>query len=136
MKIFQKVIFGLALFVVLIIPQTAIAQSSSQTAQCNELKQQIINAGGGSVIDSLPTYCTTGAIYTKFLNGAMYAVGIVAVIATIYGGYLYMTARGNADQAKKGRTVLTWAIIGLVVVVAAAVIVNVVIRAIVENRFV
>lgn len=136
MKIFQKIILTSVFFVIVIFPQTVNAQSTTQTDQCNELKQQIINAGGGSVIDDLPKYCTTGAIYTKFLKGAMYAVGIAAVLATIYGGYLYMTARGNADQAKKGRTVLTWAIIGLVVVLAAAVIVNVVIRAIVENRFV
>ena len=47
-----------------------------------------------------------------------------------------MTAGGNAAQAKKGRDVLVWAIIGLVVVVTAAVIVNVVIKAIVENQFV
>ena len=136
MKIFQKFVVSFSLVMTLIIPQTAIAQTPVQTDQCKELRDQIIRAGGSNVLEGLPSYCTPGQVYTKFLNIAMYTIGIVAVIAVIYGGYLYMTARGNAEQAKKGRTVLTWAIIGLVVVLAAAVIVNVIIRAIVENRFV
>ena len=132
----QKYFLSFLVVVSLLVPQSAIAQTPTQTSQCNELKQQIINAGGGNVIDGLPIYCTPGAVYTKFLNFALYAIAIVGVIAIIYGGYLYMTARGNAEQAKKGRSVLIWAIIGVVIVIIAAVIVNVVIRAIVENQFV
>ena len=140
MKFLQKTIFGFLLVISLLLPQQAIAQTKTatptQSDQCKELKQQIINAGGSGIIDTLPQYCSVGSLYTKILNGAMYAVGIAAVIAIIYGGYLYMTAGANEAQKKKGREVLTWAIIGLVVVVLAAVIVNVVIKAVVENRFV
>lgn len=146
MRIFKKYIFAFTVVATLFIPQMAVAQNTatsttppvvrSQSEQCKDLEDKFINAGGGSVLEGVPTYCTPGAVYQKFLNFALYAISIVAVIAVIYGGYLYMTSRGNAEQAKKGRTVIIWAIIGLVVVLLAAVIVNVVIRAIVENRFV
>lgn len=140
MKNLNKIFISVAFLITLLIPQQVIAQTNTQTNnqtdQCNELKQQFANAGGTGVIKDLPVYCTTGAVYTKFLNFALYAVGIVAVIAIVYGGYLYMTSGGNEVQRKKGRSVLTWAIVGLVVVIAAAVIVNVVLKAIVENPFV
>lgn len=142
MRLFQKYFFSFVIVASLLIPQQAIAQTPTtpapaQTDQCKALKDQITNAGGSSILDDLPAYCTPGAVYTKVVNFAIYAAAIAAVLAIIYGGYLYMTARGNAAQAAKGRTVLTWAIIGLVVVLAAAVIVNIVVRAlVVDNRFV
>ncbi len=154
MNIFKKYIFAFAIIATLLIPQMAVAQNiatptirppatssapnsaASQSAQCEALKNQFQNAGGGNVLEGIPTYCTPGAVFKKFLNFALYAIAIVTVIAIIYGGYLYMTARGNAEQSKKARTVLTWAIIGLIVVLLATVIVNVIIRLLVENRFV
>jgi hypothetical protein len=142
MKTFKKYLFGFAIIATILIPQMAIAQTNTNTptapstAQCDELRRQFENAGGENPIAGLPQYCSVGEVYTKFINTALYLVGIVAVIAVIYGGYLYMTAGGNETQAKKGRSVLTWAIIGLIVVVIAAVLVNIVLKWIVENRFV
>lgn len=118
------------------LPQFVLAQATVQTEQCDELRKQFENGGGGDIVGSLPVYCSTGSVYTKFLNLALYAAGIAAVIAIIYGGYLYMTAAGNDAQRTKGKTVLTWAIVGVIVIVTAALIVNIVITAIVENRFV
>lgn len=102
---------------------------------CKTLQNQISN-GGFNVNQQLPVYCTTGEVYSKFLYGALYAVGIVAVIAMLYGGYLYMTAQSNDAQVKKGKDVLLWASIGLIVVLVASLLVNVAISLLVENRFV
>lgn len=139
MKLFQKILTAFLVVVAVALPQFShqvLAQSTSQTDQCRELRAQFDRAGGSGVVGDLPIYCSVGSVYTKFLNIAMFAVGIVAVIAVIFGGYLYMTAGANDAQRKKGRDVLTWAILGLIVVILAAVIVNVVIRAVVENRLV
>ena len=146
MKSIQKYIVGFAMLIVLLVPQLAIAQikapanspapTGTPTEQCEFLKNQLNNGGFSVNGNNLPVYCTAGSVYKKFINFAFYAIGIVAVIAVIYGGYLYMTSAGNEAQTKKGRSVLIWAIIGLVVVLLAAVIVNVVINSLVENRFV
>lgn len=42
-------------------------------------------------------------------------LGVIAVFAIIYGGYLYMTAAGNPEQVDKAKKVLIYAIIGIVV---------------------
>ena len=116
----------------LAIAQPAFAQSNS-LAQCDKLRQQFQNAGGGDIVNSLPAYCNTTGIYTKIVSALYYLLGIAAVLAIIYGGYLYMTSRGNAAQAQKARTVLTWAIVGLAIAVLASVIVNIVVKFVVEN---
>lgn len=53
-------------------------------------------------------------------------LGIVIVLATpvvvffiIYSGFLYVTARGNAEQVKQANRSLTYAIIGGVIVIGA-----------------
>lgn len=52
--------------------------------------------------------------------------GSIAVIFIIIGGYQYVTSGGNEEQAEKGRKTLVNAIIGIVVIVLAYVIVNVI----------
>ena len=49
---------------------------------------------------------------------------VIAVIYIIIGGYHYVTAYGNPETAEKGKQTLTWAIIGLVIVILAFVIVQ------------
>lgn len=62
------------------------------------------------------------------LNGALNLVfavlGAVAVGFIIYGGVTYITSAGDPGKAKKARMTLTFAIIGLVIVLASFAIVN------------
>ncbi|MBX4188367.1 MAG: hypothetical protein KW793_04525 [Candidatus Doudnabacteria bacterium] len=50
--------------------------------------------------------------------------GILAVVMVVLGGYMIMTARGNGAQAAKGRTFLTSALAGLVLLLGAYLILN------------
>lgn len=52
--------------------------------------------------------------------------GVIAVAMIIYGGVLYMTAGGNDEKIAKAKQTLTWAIGGLIVIISAVVVVNVV----------
>jgi type IV secretory pathway VirB2 component (pilin) len=47
-------------------------------------------------------------------------LGAVCVIMIIIGGALYMTAKDDAGQAKAGKTTVEVALIGLVIVLASA----------------
>ncbi|MEI6039954.1 MAG: pilin [Candidatus Berkelbacteria bacterium] len=49
--------------------------------------------------------------------------GIVAVLAIIYSGFMYITSAGNTEQAEKAKKNLTWAIVGLVLIMLSATIV-------------
>jgi hypothetical protein len=44
---------------------------------------------------------------------------LLALIMVIYGGFIWLTAAGKEDRIKKGRDILVWATIGLVVLMAA-----------------
>jgi len=137
---FKNFILVLATSLTILLPHWAIAQTNANTVAsgntCADLKQQFQNAGGSNVITNVPQYCSVESVYAKFINIALFAAGIVGIIAVIYGGYLYMTARDNEAQKKSGKSVLTWAIIGLIVVVLAAVLVNVAVSALVDNQVV
>lgn len=64
----------------------------------------------------------------SIIEYALYLSAIIAVLFIIYGGYQYMFAAGSDDKAKAGRKTLVNAIIGLVIVVLAYVIIQVVYR--------
>lgn len=54
--------------------------------------------------------------------------GVIAVLFIIIGGFQYMTSSGNPEAAKKGRQTLTYAIVGLVIIVLSYIIVSVVLN--------
>ena len=49
-------------------------------------------------------------------------VGYLAIGFLIYGGYLYIMARGDASRISKGKNTIIRAIIGLVICIMATVI--------------
>lgn len=49
-------------------------------------------------------------------------LGVVFLLMIIYSGYTLMTAGGNEEKLKKGKTILQTAIIGLVIVILARII--------------
>jgi len=50
------------------------------------------------------------------IKAVMGIVGSIALAMFIYGGLLWLTSGGNPDRIKKGKDILMWAIIGLVVI--------------------
>lgn len=60
-------------------------------------------------------------------------LGVIFLILIIYAGYLWMMARGNEQQVEKAKSLLTEAIIGLIIVVSAYAISYFVIKKIGDN---
>jgi len=89
--------------------------------------------GGPGVTEpvQLPNPLGTGAektnIPTLLGNVAKAILGIVgslALVMFIYGGIIWMTSSGNAEQVTKGKNIVIWATIGLVVIFSAYALVN------------
>lgn len=55
----------------------------------------------------------------KIVQAALSFLGIVFFILMIYGGYLWMLARGNEQQVDKAKNLITAAIVGLIIVLSA-----------------
>ncbi len=55
----------------------------------------------------------------KVVGGMLAFVGILFFILIIYGGFIWMTARGNEQEVTKAKDLIMAAVIGLVIVLAA-----------------
>jgi uncharacterized membrane protein len=52
----------------------------------------------------------------NIVKTALGLVGALALAFIVYGGFLYVTAAGDESQIKKGKTVIIYAIIGIIVI--------------------
>jgi hypothetical protein len=69
---------------------------------------------------------TLNGLIIRVINWILAITLAVDVLFMVIGGFLYITSAGNEERAKKGRTTVINAIIGLVIIILAYVIANVV----------
>lgn len=100
---------------------------------CEALKAQI-SANGGGRAGELPKYCSEGAVYSKIVYWLYFILGLGAVIMFIYGGYVYMTARSNETQTKKGKSIILYTLAGVAVGIIATAIITILINLAVDNK--
>lgn len=58
-------------------------------------------------------------IAQRVINIVFSFLGIIAVMVIVYAGFLWLTAGGEEDKAKQGRTLLFQAAIGVIIVLSA-----------------
>jgi len=74
-----------------------------------------------------PTLYTPNDVKTLIANISQLALSLAGTLAVIYvviAAFQYFTAYGNEEKATKAKTTLTWAIIGLAVIVLSKVIIT------------
>ncbi|MFH1482039.1 MAG: pilin [Patescibacteria group bacterium] len=127
--------------------------SSGETGECCKLttqgndEEKPNNENSGSVINPPKNDCAGKVCLTnpltgdttntpipeflgKIINGVLGIVGSLALVMFIYGGLLWMTSSGKADQVTKGRDSMLWAAIGIIVIFSAYALVNLVLTTI------
>lgn len=62
---------------------------------------------------------TIGQLIANVTNILFFVLGAGSVIAIIVGGIMFATSAGNADQAKRGREAVIYAVIGIVISLSA-----------------
>lgn len=82
--------------------------------------------GGGSV--DIPTGFK-GDSLTPILNLVYTVTGLVAVVAIIIGGILYVTSDGDSGKLQRAKNSIVYSIVGLIFVILAAAITNFVLGA-------
>ncbi len=53
------------------------------------------------------------------ISAALGLVGIIFLVLTVYGGYIWMIARGDEGKVEKAKETISRSLIGLIVVLAA-----------------
>ena len=97
----------------------------------------IPNIGHAALVDTFLTYCpadtgvrcgdpSIAGIFKLVISWALAIAFIAAVIMLIVGGFRYITAGGNTDQAGKGKNTIVNALIGIVIIVLSYIIVQIV----------
>lgn len=89
----------------LISKAAAASKNASLTGDGGQLNLQL--KGG---VDSIP------ALLNSLLPWIGLTAGALAFAYLLYSGFLYLTAGGNAEAAKKGQTGILNAILGLVII--------------------
>jgi hypothetical protein len=72
-------------------------------------------------------------IIGNIIKAALGFTGVIALLMFVYGGFLFLTSRGNMEQVKQGKNTLIWATIGLVVIFTAYTVVNALVAALVTS---
>lgn len=73
---------------------------------------------------------------TTFINYFLTFLGLIAVVMIVYAGVLLVTAQGQEEQINKGKKIILWAAIGILVIMLAYAFVQVIASAgdFVENN--
>lgn len=118
----KTIIFAVALFMIFSFAVAASAQNiKTSGSTCT---------GDLCLQNPLGDVSTPQALIGRVLNSVFGVVGSIALLMFVYGGLVWMTSSGNADKVKKGRDILIWSAIGLVVIFSAYALVRVVISTI------
>lgn len=78
--------------------------------------------------DQTPNLDTAELFITNLSNWLLFLAIATAVIMILVGVYYFIFSLGSTERATKGKTIITWAILGLVVVILSRVIIHYVIN--------
>lgn len=59
---------------------------------------------------------------------AYWGIGILAIAVIIYAAFRIITARGDVEKATKGRRMIVWGMVGLVIALLAGIITNIILN--------
>ena len=85
-----------------------------RTLQNNDyFLDKVVEKTGVQTEDNIPT------LAGNLIKNALSLVGLIFLGLMVYGGFLWMTARGEEEQVSKARKTVTAGIIGIFVIIAA-----------------
>lgn len=106
MGAFRKTLLFFGIFASLFLINSAFAKDKA----CELMKG---GAGGTVCSDAAPT--DLKITVKNVINTLLYAVGIASVIMIIYGGIMYVISAGDSGKITKAKSILIYAVVGLVI---------------------
>ena len=78
----------------------------------------------GRIAEATGGQASLRQLVLTFLNFFLGFLGLIAVIMVIYGGVLYVTAAGEQDKVDKGKKIIMYSVVGIVIILLAFALVN------------
>jgi len=121
-KMFSRKALLIHIFSALLLVVPALAEAANNAVSGG------LSIGGFSLIfgTGLASTRTLPELILAIIQLMLFFAGAIAVLFVIIGGFLYMTAGGNEEQAEKGQKALTNAVIGIIIVIMSYAIIRVV----------
>ncbi|NQV00464.1 MAG: hypothetical protein HQ538_07025 [Parcubacteria group bacterium] len=94
------------------------------------------SGSGGYGLELVPSELPRDDIAEIIIRIVRYVVGLVGIILfvmLVYGGVMYMTSAGNEEQIGKAKKVLTYAIIGIIIVAFSFLITEFIVSALTDS---
>lgn len=105
--------------------KTQCEENGKTTCEAEQIKCQAGYSGSGEkyeppvmpvLVNPLGSILSIPQLVGKIISIGLGFLGSLALLMFVYGGFLWMTSRGDANQIKKGTGTLLWAAIGIVFV--------------------
>lgn len=116
-KFLKQILILTCLVALLVLPYFVFADNGSSQPQTPDTMKSVLDrlqtSSGYAPASQYTASHVAGTAVSAFLS----ILGVIFIFLTLYGGYVYMMARGNEDEVKKGVTIIRDAIIGLIITV-------------------
>lgn len=97
------------------LPSSVLAQQAPESQQTGrDFLNQAGRAGFGTDDPSTP-----GQVLGRIITAFLAFVGTIAFVVFLYGGFLWLTARGNSDQVDEAKKYLFNGTMGVAIIILA-----------------
>jgi hypothetical protein len=120
MKKFKKIIFLVLLLSVILMPVLSLAQNNGTNppGQGNGTNPPAQTENSGKIVNPINAQ-TLNELIKTILEGVL-KIGIpIIVLAIIYCGFLFVSARGNPESIKKAKDALIYTLIGTAILLGS-----------------
>ncbi len=73
---------------------------------------------------------TPQVLIGKMINSVLGVIGSITLLMFVYGGFIWMTSSGSSDKIKKGKDIILWSTIGLMVIFSSYALVALIIKSV------
>jgi len=87
-----------------------------EIAHAGPYAQEQLNAAAGAQGARFGTAKDPRAILATVIQITLACVGILFTVYLVYGGFLMLTSRGEEEKITKGRKILQWGVIGMLII--------------------
>lgn len=121
----KKLRLAAAAFAVAIGLFAAVPFGQTAGASPADIVQQGVNKVGGNTTGANASF---GSIVAKIIKVMLYILGALSVVMIIFGGFKYVTSRGESADVTSAKNTILYAVVGLIVALLAYAIVSFVVK--------
>lgn len=122
----KKLFISLVLMALMLVSSQAVLATESNLNRAINVGEIAIDEafGGGDSIDITGGDTGDPFVYGLFqiINALLTFTGVIFFLILIYGGYLWMMARGNEEQLTRAKRITREVIIGIIIIILARII--------------